>query len=442
LSSVEAGGSTAFINANFSVPVVKCNNHHGSLTVHIYISCLTSQVSMNLEPLTEAYNGSSLGPTKDISPDRMHVPKLTVPLQPISFSAGGRFGRSKAGDVEVTRAVSSKVTVEAPPLDHPRLNVGTPQKPLTEPSNHPRIQTSPFKSSQQVEEDPEVLLHALLMVPDGKNFKCGPLQAPNVFLNCKLDPKITQLLLQAQYPVLGVDCYMPVIDVFSGSSRGNLRVLLAMGRAEQIVSLQRTRDEEYDSLSHVVRPVNTAQVKIMREHVFVIRVEKVSGLTPLQSTVWGEADCYVQTEGHSGFQPQPSGLLDVCIRYKHRPVQPEGQAGRGTASRVVTLVVQVHRASGLKAAARAISEENDQFSYLMDVGLNPYITVHLSFLPETERRCTRTAARTFCPEFDHHIEVTCDMLLHMSSGETCSLAEQLEQASAVFTVWNRDNHKG
>lgn len=32
----------------------------------------------------------------------------------------------------------------------------------------------------------------------------------------------------------------------------------------------------------------------MMEHVFVIRVEKVKGLTPLQSTVWGEADCYVQ----------------------------------------------------------------------------------------------------------------------------------------------------
>lgn len=32
----------------------------------------------------------------------------------------------------------------------------------------------------------------------------------------------------------------------------------------------------------------------MREHVFVIRVEKVKGLMPLQSTVWGEADCYVQ----------------------------------------------------------------------------------------------------------------------------------------------------
>ena len=30
------------------------------------------------------------------------------------------------------------------------------------------------------------------------------------------------------------------------------------------------------------------------EHVFEVTVERVKGLTPLQSTVWGEADCYVQ----------------------------------------------------------------------------------------------------------------------------------------------------
>ncbi|KAM9358901.1 C2 domain-containing protein 3 [Symphorus nematophorus] len=538
-----------------------------------------------------------------------------------------------------------------------RLNVWSPQKPSKDPSRHPKFNTSPHKSQQQVEEDPEVLLHTLLMVPDGKNFSCGPLQAPNVYLNCKLfwcdemarsviswgqtdpsfnfvqvtpvalttkllermknnvmvievwqktgssgqdrllglvklplhqfymsfrDPKIAHLLLQAQYPVLGVDCYMPVIDVFSGSCKGNLRVVLAMGRSEQIVSLQRTRDEEFDSLSHLVRPVHlldhqpqsqtkvtAAQVEAMREHLFVIRVEKVNGLTPLQSTVWGEADCYVQysfpcqegdaaakvdqnviessvnlkpfrttttlcvpdpefghTETHvllapegvpvqrlllsslsaqglsSGggvqfevwcryyypnvrdqlvakgmlplsklcamvtmqrqhpneaqmfslpliprtdsptrHQPQPSGLLDVCVRYKHRPVRPEGQTGRGAASRLVTLVVQVHRAAGLQAAARFVSEQDERFSYFAGVGVNTFVTVQLSFLPESERRCTRVAARTFCPEFDHHMEVNCDLLVQRSSGETCSLAEQLEEASAVFTVWNRDSRK-
>ncbi|XP_014858921.1 PREDICTED: C2 domain-containing protein 3 isoform X2 [Poecilia mexicana] len=575
------------------------------------------------------------------------VAKDTLPLKIAANPEREHVVRSQRSDMEA---------LSAPAMDHPRLNVWTLQTHMREPSNPPKIRRSPLKSSQ-AEEEPQVLLHALLMVPDGKKFSCGLQQAPNVFLNCKLfwcdeaarstvswgrsnptfnfvqvtpvglttkllermkdnmmvievwqktgssgndrlfglvklplhqfyvsfrDPKITQLLLQAQYPVLGVDCYMPVVDVFSGCCRGNLRVVLAMGRAEQIISLQRTRDEEYDSSLHLVRPVhmldhqphpqtkvNAAQVRIMREHVFVLRVEKVSGLTPLQSTVWGEADCYVQysfpsqefstasnvdpslvesnlnlkpyrtittlcvpdpvfghtethvllapegvpvqrlllsslssqglssgggvhfevwcryyypnvrdqlvargllplsklcamatmqkqhpneaqmfslplvprTEDHSGFQPQPSGLLDICIRYKHRPVRPEGQAGRGAASRVVMLVVQVHRASGLKAAARAISEENNQFSHLTEVGVNPFVTVHLSFLPDSERRCTRTAARTFCPDFDHHMEVTCDLLLHMSSGETCSLAEQLEQASAVFTVWNRDSQK-
>ncbi|KAF3847532.1 hypothetical protein F7725_020560 [Dissostichus mawsoni] len=524
-------------------------------------------------------------------------------------------------------------------FEEPTLNAWSPQKHSKEPSPHLGLRTS-HRSQLQVEEDPEVLLHTLLMVPDGKNL---PMQAPNVYLNCKLwcdetarsvvswgqanpsfnfvqvtpvalttkllqrmknnvivievwqktgssgqdrllglvklplhqfymDPKIAHLLLQAQYPVLGVDCYMPLIDVFSGSCKGQLRVVLAMGRSEQIAALQRTRDEEYDCLPHLVRPVHlldhqshspkkviAPQQESMREHVFVIRVEKVDGLTPLQSTVWGEADCYIQysfpcqeadpaakvdqnliessvnlkpfrttttlcvpdpvfghTETHvllapeglpvqrlllsslstkglssgGGVQfevwcryyypnvrdqlvargmlplsklcamvtmqrqhpneaqmfslpliprtdsptahpPQPSGLLDVCIRYKHRPVRPEGQTGKGAASRVVTLVVQVHRASGLQAAA----------SYFAGVGVNSFITVELSFLPESERRCTRVAARTFCPEFDHHMELSCDLLLQRSSGETCSLAEQLEEASAVFTVWNRDSRK-
>lgn len=42
----------------------------------------------------------------------------------------------------------------------------------------------------------------------------------------------------------------------------------------------------------------------------------------------------------------------MCIRYKHRPVRTTVQPGGGAASPSVTLVVQVHRASGLQAAAR------------------------------------------------------------------------------------------
>ncbi|KAK2912866.1 C2 domain-containing protein 3 isoform X2 [Channa argus] len=555
---------------------------------------------------------------------------------------------------------SGNLKLPAYSLEDSRRNVRSPRKPPEEPFPHPSLRHYP--QSSQVDEDPEVLLHTVVMVPDGRNFTCGPLQAPNVYLNCKLfwcsetarsvvswgqanpvfnfvqvtpvalttkllermknnvmvievwqklgssgqdrllglvklplnqfymsfrDPKITQLLLQAHYPVLGVDSYMPVIDVFSGSCNGNLRVVLAMGRSEQIAALQRTRAEEHESLSHLVRPVHlldqqarsqtkvfAAHKEIMTEHVFVIRLEKIMGLTPLQSTVWGEADCYIQysfpcqegdpaakvdedliesskamqgvnlkpfrstttlcvpdpvlghTETHvllapegvpvqklllsslsghglssgggiqfevwcryyypnvrdqlvakgllslsklcamvtmqsqhpdeaqmfslpliprmespTGHQLQPSGLLDVCIRYKHRPVRSEALSGRGAASRVVTLLVQVHRASGLQAAARVISNQDERFNYFASVGVNTYVTVQLSFLPENERRCTRIAASTFCPEFNHHMEVSCDLLIQKSTGETYSLAEQLEDASAVFTLWNIDNRK-
>lgn len=89
-----------------------------------------------------------------------------------------------------------------------------------------------------------------------------------------------------------------------------------------------------------------------------------------------------------------------------------------------------------------MSEQDERFGYFAVMGVNTFVTVQLSFLPEGEKRCTRIAARTFCPEFDHHMEMSCDLLLQRNSGESCSLAEQLEGASAVFTLWNRDNRKG
>lgn len=58
------------------------------------------------------------------------------------------------------------------------------------------------------------------------------------------DPKVSHLLLQAQYPVVAVDGHLPVVDVFSGSTSGSLRVILAMGSADQIVALQRLKTED------------------------------------------------------------------------------------------------------------------------------------------------------------------------------------------------------
>ncbi|XP_073673794.1 C2 domain-containing protein 3 [Garra rufa] len=523
-------------------------------------------------------------------------------------------------------------------------------------STSPRVKNqSTFREPLQQEvEGTEVLLHMLLMVPDGKDFNCAPMQ-PNVYLNCKLlgsdetarstvswgqkhplfgfiqvapvaltskllermknnmmvievwlrasssdhdkllglvklplhqfymsfrDSKIIELLLQSQYPVVGVDSYMPVVDVFSGSTRGNLRVCLAMGLAQQITALQRMRDEELTHVSPLPRPAHmldhrphvetkvSTTVDVLREHVFMIRVERVKGLTPLQSTVWGEADCYIQysfpaqnesiedtdprvvesnvelkayrTEttlcvpdpvfGHNethvllappdipvqrillgslasqgmrngggvqfevwcryyypnvrdqlvargllpmsklcamvtmqkqgqtdaqlfslpliprtdrpvDTQPQPPGLLEVNVQYKSRPMRSVGVKSGVVPSRRVTLVVQVHRAAGLQAAAKALADTDSSLQYYSEVGLNSFITMQLSFLPDSEVRSTRVAAKSFCPEFEHHAEFCCNLLVQRDSGESVSLAELLQEAVAVFTIYNRDSHK-
>uniref|UniRef100_A0A8C1Z2P2 C2 domain containing 3 centriole elongation regulator n=1 Tax=Cyprinus carpio TaxID=7962 RepID=A0A8C1Z2P2_CYPCA len=510
-------------------------------------------------------------------------------------------------------------------------------------SPHVRYQSSLHEPLQQEVEDTEILLHMLLMVPDGKDFNCAPMQ-PNVYLNCKLlgsdetarstvswgqkhpsfgfiqvapvtltgkllermknnmmvievwlrasssdhdkllglvklplhqfymsfrDPKITELLLQSQYPVVGVDSFMPVVDVFSGSTRGHLRVCLAMGLAQQITALQRMRDDELTHVSPHPRPAHmldhrphaSTTVDVLREHVFMVRVERVKGLTPLQSTVWGEADCYIQYSFPSFFfcsahptlcftdvelkayrtettlcvpdpvfghnethvllappdvpvqrmllsslarqglrngggvqfevwcryyypnvrdqlvargllpmsklcamvtmqkqgqtdaqlfslplvprtdQPQPSGLLEVSVQYKSRPMRSVGVKSGVVPSRRVMLVVQVHRAAGLQAAAKALADADSSLLYYSEVGLNSFITMQLSFLPDSEVRSTRVVARSFCPEFEHHAEFCCNLLVQRDSGESVSLAELLQEAVAVFTIYNRDTRK-
>ncbi|XP_078514692.1 C2 domain-containing protein 3 isoform X2 [Lissotriton helveticus] len=387
------------------------------------------------------------------------------------------------------------------------------------------------------------------------------------------DPKISRLLFQAQYPVVAVDSYMPVIDMFTGSRTGSLRVLLAMGSSDQVVALQRLKNDEVTVPSSLQRPAHfldpplpsgpvvERQADGLTEHTFEIHVEKVKGLTPLQSTVWGEADCYVQyyfpvqesnhvtrqameqlesgvslkpvrssttlcipdpvfndkqnhsllsladvpvqrlllsafsTPGQSGggipfeiwcryyypnvrdqmvakgflplsrlcamvtmqhreevgiqtfnlpltprvesadeSQQHSSGLLNVSIKYRRSTKTTTGVL----AARAVSISVQVHRASGLQAAARVIAEQHSSFQYSADVGVNAYVTLHLSFLPDDQKRHTRAVAMTFYPEFDHHAEFPCNLVIQRSTGEASSLAEILQNAEAVFSVYHQN----
>ncbi|XP_027536741.1 C2 domain-containing protein 3 isoform X10 [Neopelma chrysocephalum] len=389
------------------------------------------------------------------------------------------------------------------------------------------------------------------------------------------DPKISHLLLQAQYPVVAVDSYMPVVDVFTGSTSGSLRVILAMGSADQIVALQRLKNGEGVLPSVPQRPSHsldppptkpTTQIdpegEDLMEHVFEIHVESVKGLTPLQSTVWGEADCYVQyhfpvqeagcaalqgsglhedgkfgiklkpfrtattlcvpdpvfndehhhslvvpadvpvqrllvgvfmapgmagggiqfevwcryyypnvrdqlvakgtlplsrlcamvtmqhreeigiqtfnlplvprTDTSEEFHPRSSGLLDVSVRYQR------SMKKAGITAQAVSLSVHIHRAAGLQAAARAVAQKNPAVQYYAGVGVNSYVSVLLSFLPEAETQNTQTVACTFCPEFEHHVEFLCSLIIQKSSGESSSLGELLQSGIIIFSIYHQN----
>ncbi|XP_051881826.1 C2 domain-containing protein 3 isoform X3 [Pristis pectinata] len=392
------------------------------------------------------------------------------------------------------------------------------------------------------------------------------------------DLKISHLLLHAQYPVVAVDSYMPMVDVFTGSQKGSLRVLLAMGGADQITALQKLKSDEevsvagfqrtphfLDAVPSVLSKLNSEKTEPLMEHIFEVNVIKLKGLTPLQSTVWGEADCYVQYyfptqdvnviaetlpietgiilksfrtattlcvpdpvfndcqchlllipmdlpvqrilldvcskqrfEGGSGIQfevwcryyypnvrdqvvargvlplsklcgmvtmqhhkevgvqtfsvpliprtenvekhlPRCTGLLDVSVKYRCSVKATEDTREGAISSRAVVLSVQLLRASGLQAAARAAAERNHFLQYQSEVGMNTYVTIHISFLLENEKRRTKVVARTFCPEFDHYSEFPCNLIIQKSNGESLSLAELLETSEAVFTIYHQSN---
>ncbi|CAN9510846.1 unnamed protein product [Ophioblennius macclurei] len=586
--------------------------------------------------------------------ERLHQ-SLVLPVQ----SAG-----RDAGALTVTLELEADGrSFRSEPQREPSPGRAEPQGQLTDSLRHPGLFTSPeprrreeveVEEEEEEEEEPRVLLHALLMVPDGKNFSSGSLPAPNVYLNCRLfwcddtassavswgqtdptfglvqvtpvtltsrllermknnvmvveawqksapaaqdrllglaklplhqfytsyrDPRVAQLLLRAQYPVVAADGSTPVVDVVSGGCRGSLRVVLAMGSSEQILSLRRSREGPRDSPPLLDRAPHLLdqqpQASAGRaaggatEHLFAVGVERASGLTPPRCTVWGEADCYVQygfpcqdggADGEAGeagvtlkpfrtaatlcvpdppfdhsethalalppdvpvqrlllaslsgrglddgggggdgsggrgvhfevwcryYYPnvrdqlvatatlplsklcaavaghahsfslpltprtdpassrrQPSGALHLSVRYQRRPLRREVPRGGGASPDTVTLVVQVIRACGLKAAARLAAERDERLGDLAGEGLNPYVTARLPFLPAAPSSSTRTAPATFCPEFQHRAEVTCDLLLRAGGGggETRSLAEELHRAAAEFTVWNRDRRK-
>ncbi|XP_071786712.1 C2 domain-containing protein 3-like isoform X1 [Asterias amurensis] len=400
------------------------------------------------------------------------------------------------------------------------------------------------------------------------------------------DERIASTLLKSQYPVVAVDNYVNIIDPFTGTQFGQLKVLLAMGSSEQISAVQRLKCDIDIADSRPMRPGHYLErgEAVSRnvdeqepssdelvEHVFEVIVEGVRGLPQLENTVWGEADCFVQYHfpsqaqhrasagvavtsvgpvltphqtpttlcmpdptfhdvsrhrlqlprgtpvqrelltacagvgGGAGGIPfevwfryyypnirdqviakstlplaklcamvtmqrrgepsvqtfslplrlqhpdqdsltkeqiaklQDAGLIDVTINYRHCVVQGQGSAPavREMGGPQVCLSVGVIRACGLKSAAKSLAKFDSGLQYASEVGVNAYIKMELSFLSKQDVRVTQTIARSFAPEFSHHVDFPCPLLFDEQESESLSLAEALESAEMILQVWHQ-----
>ncbi|CAF3575312.1 unnamed protein product [Rotaria sordida] len=113
------------------------------------------------------------------------------------------------------------------------------------------------------------------------------------------DKQISQVFLRAQYPVICIDSWLPIIDPFTSTnkSHGEIQVLLAMGTSDQITaikiahakneSLSPSTEKKSSTLS------NNDQTTLI-EHYFEVLIESINGLRAFESMVWGESDCFIQ----------------------------------------------------------------------------------------------------------------------------------------------------
>lgn len=117
------------------------------------------------------------------------IAKLIFFQVSIELTRGNRDVSANKSQTKLASGVTSSPRRETSKTqcdDDGRGDDWSPGIPVKKPSSQPDLHASTDTSRHQVEEESEILLHALLMVPDGRNFSCGSMKAPNLYLNCKL----------------------------------------------------------------------------------------------------------------------------------------------------------------------------------------------------------------------------------------------------------------
>jgi C2 domain-containing protein 3 len=116
------------------------------------------------------------------------------------------------------------------------------------------------------------------------------------------DKQISRVLLRAQYPVISIDSWLPIIDPFTSINKltGEIQVLLAMGTSDQITAVQvaHAGGDLYPSSTNkqisTISSNHQSSSSSLIEHHFEIMIESINGLHAFESMIWGESDCFIQ----------------------------------------------------------------------------------------------------------------------------------------------------
>lgn len=91
---------------------------------------------------------------------------------------------------------------------------------------------------------------------------------------------------------------------------------------------------------------------------------------------------------------------------------------------------------------RAVAQKNPSVQYSAGVGVNAYVCMLPSFLPQAQTRSTRAVPCSFCPEFEQHLDFLCHLIMQKSTGEASSLGELLQSASISFSIYHQSTKAG
>jgi len=110
------------------------------------------------------------------------------------------------------------------------------------------------------------------------------------------DPQISRVLLRAQYPIIGNDSWLPIINPFNPnrSSVGEMKVFLVMGTDDQILAFQKAQSSLHLSPGPTIISARPSSNSPLIEHNFEIMIESLNNLHVFESMIEGECDCFIQ----------------------------------------------------------------------------------------------------------------------------------------------------